>query len=88
MVIFNELVGVQSATGPVGQIPTLRVRYADAFDDVTAGEEAPSQDWCWLSVVEATAKADATATLEGAAGKRLSIQIQSKQSSKNPKAIS
>ena len=35
-VIANELVGVQPMTGPVGQIHTLRVRYADAFDDVTA----------------------------------------------------
>ena len=30
-VIANELVGVQPMTGPVGQIHTLRVRYADAF---------------------------------------------------------
>ena len=29
-VIANELVGVQPMTGPVGQIHTLRVRYADA----------------------------------------------------------
>ena len=46
-VIANELVGVQPMTGPVGQIHTLRVRYADAFDstsgtDTTAGEEALS----------------------------------------------
>ena len=41
-VIANELVGVQPMTGPVGQIHTLRVRYADSFDDVTAGEEALS----------------------------------------------
>ena len=43
-VIANELVGVQPMTGPVGQIHTLRVRYADAFDstsgtDTTAGDE-------------------------------------------------
>jgi len=30
-VIANELVGVQPMTGPVGQIHTLRVRYADAL---------------------------------------------------------
>ena len=41
-VIANELVGVQPMTGPVGQIHTLRVRYADSLDDVTAGEEALS----------------------------------------------
>jgi len=29
-VIANELVGVQPMTGPVGQIHTLRVRYAEA----------------------------------------------------------
>ena len=46
-VIANELIGVQPMTGPVGQIHTLRVRYADAFNsasgvDTTAGEEALS----------------------------------------------
>ena len=48
-VIANELVGVQPMTGPVGQIHTLRVRYATTMSDssaaataVTAGEEALS----------------------------------------------
>ena len=46
-VIANELVGVQPMTGPVGQIHTLRVRYADAFNstsgtDTAAGDEALS----------------------------------------------
>jgi len=48
-VIANELVGVQPMTGPVGQIHTLRVRYAQSLTDnsaaqtsVTAGEEALS----------------------------------------------
>jgi hypothetical protein len=48
-VIANELVGVQPMTGPVGQIHTLRVRYANSLTDnsaaqtsVTAGEEALS----------------------------------------------
>ena len=48
-VIANELVGVQPMTGPVGQIHTLRVRYASTMTDqtaaatsVTAGEEALS----------------------------------------------
>ena len=41
-VIANELVGVQPMTGPVGQIHTLRVRYADSASGVTAGEEALS----------------------------------------------
>jgi len=48
-VIANELVGVQPMTGPVGQIHTLRVRYASTMTDqtaaatsVVAGEEALS----------------------------------------------
>jgi hypothetical protein len=48
-VIANELVGVQPMTGPVGQIHTLRVRYANSLTDnsaaqtsVSAGEEALS----------------------------------------------
>src|SRR5210317_871209 len=45
-VFANELVGVQPRTGPVGQIHTLRVRYADTVGSgasgATAGEEALS----------------------------------------------
>jgi hypothetical protein len=76
-VIANEIVGVQPMTGPVGQIHTLRVRYSDTFDDATAGEEAlsPFKLALGYSGNETTDKADATATLEGTAGKRLSIQI-------------
>jgi hypothetical protein len=80
-VIANELVGVQPMTGPVGQIHTLRVRYADSSNGagVVAGEEALSP----FKIAEAysgnenssNAKAASTATLEGAAGKRMSIQI-------------
>jgi hypothetical protein len=79
--IANELVGVQPMTGPVGQIHTLRVRYADNFDstsgtDTTAGEEALSP----FKIAEgysgaADDKAASTAALEGAAGNRMSIQI-------------
>ena len=79
-VIANELVGVQPMTGPVGQIHTLRVRYSDTADDATAGEEAlsPFKIALGYSGDEATldaGKAASTATLEGAAGNRLSIQI-------------
>ena len=76
-VIANEIVGVQPMTGPVGQIHTLRVRYSDTFDDVTAGEEAlsPFNIGLGYSGGGSTDKADATATLEGTAGKRMSIQI-------------
>jgi hypothetical protein len=78
-VIANELVGVQPMTGPVGQIHTLRVRYADNSDATVAGEEALSP----FKIAEAYSgndngsnpKAASTATLEGAAGKRMSIQI-------------
>jgi hypothetical protein len=77
-VIANELVGVQPMTGPVGQIHTLRVRYADNGNGVVAGEEALSP----FKIAESysgnnsdPAKAASTATLEGAAGKRMSIQI-------------
>jgi len=80
-VIANELVGVQPMTGPVGQIHTLRVRYADSFNstsgtDTTAGEEALSP----FKIAEgysgaADDKAANTAALEGEAGNRLSIQI-------------
>jgi hypothetical protein len=79
-VIANELVGVQPMTGPVGQIHTLRVRYADSSSGagVLAGEEALSP----FKIAEAysgnesgTAKAASTATLEGRAGNRMSIQI-------------
>ena len=81
-VIANELVGVQPMTGPVGQIHTLRVRYADSTSGgattTTAGEEALSP----FKIAEAysgndgnPAKGGATAALEGSAGNRLSIQI-------------
>ena len=79
-VIANELVGVQPMTGPVGQIHTLRVRYADTTTGgsttTTAGEEALSP----FKIAEAYSGANpsnaaSTATLEGTAGNRLSIQI-------------
>ena len=80
-VIANEIIGVQPMTGPVGQIHTLRVRYADGVasgDVVTAGEEALSPfkiAAAYSGNNSATAGADRTATLEGTPGKRMSIQI-------------
>jgi len=79
-VIANELVGVQPMTGPVGQIHTLRVRYADnaTADSVVAGEEALSPfkiAAAYSGNDSSTARAASTATLEGQAGKRMSIQI-------------
>ena len=79
-VIANEIVGVQPMTGPVGQIHTLRIRYADTSSGTTTtvpGEEALSP----FKIAEAysgdnsSTKAGSTASLEGSAGKRLSIQI-------------
>jgi hypothetical protein len=76
-VIANELVGVQPMTGPVGQIHTLRVRYSDSATGVTAGEEAlsPFKIAEGYSGDAATGKPTSTASLEGAAGRRMSIQI-------------
>ena len=78
-VIANEIVGVQPMTGPVAQIHTLRVRYADDGNNVTAGEEALSPFKIAAAYsgnnVDATPKADTTASLEGRPGKRMSIQI-------------
>lgn len=78
-VIANEILGVQPMTGPVGQIHTLRVRYADTASGVTAGTEAlgPFDLARGYSgnEVDPGGQASSTAALEGAAGNRLSIQI-------------
>jgi hypothetical protein len=78
-VIANEIVGVQPMTGPVGQIHTLRVRYSDAADNVTAGDEALSPFKIASAYSgnndDSNPAANSTAGLEGTAGKRLSIQI-------------
>ena len=85
-VIANEIVGVQPMQGPVGQIHTLRVRYADSvnstasspFDtDTTAGDEAlsPFKIATAYSGSTTTGKADNTAAKEGAGGNKISIQI-------------
>jgi hypothetical protein len=75
-VIANEIVGVQPMTGPVAQIHTLRVRYADGANGATAGEEALSP----FKVAEAysgaaSGKASSTASLEGVPGNRINVQI-------------
>jgi hypothetical protein len=80
-VIANEIIGVQPMTGPVAQIHTLRVRYADGVgsgDVVTAGEEALSPfkiAAAYSGNNSATPGASPTATMEGTPGKRMSIQI-------------
>ena len=80
-VIANEIIGVQPMTGPVGQIHTLRVRYADtsAGDGIVAGEEALSPFKIAAAYSgnnnDSTPRASATSVLEGQPGKRMSIQI-------------
>ena len=78
-VIANEIVGVQPMTGPVGQIHTLRVRYADSGDGVVAGEEALSPFKIAAAYSgnnnDTSPKAGVTSSLEGTPGKRMSIQI-------------
>ena len=89
-VIANELVGVQPMTGPVGQIHTLRVRYAQSLQDnsqaatsVTAGQEALSPftiATAYSTVPQGQTTASGytgnnTATMEGTGGKQISVQI-------------
>jgi hypothetical protein len=89
-VIANELVGVQPMTGPVGQIHTLRVRYAQSLTDnstaatsVTSGEEALSPfkiAQAYSTVPNATGSTSSytggpTSSLEGNGGKQISVQI-------------
>ena len=79
-VIANEIVGVQPMTGPVAQIHTLRVRYADSADGVVAGEEALSPfkvaaGYSGNNDSTTSPKANTTAAMEGQPGKRMSIQI-------------
>jgi len=78
-VIANEIMGVQPMTGPVGQIHTLRVRYANTAAGVTAGTEAlgPFEIAKAYSGNEVVADpgAASTARLEGVPGNKLSIQI-------------
>jgi hypothetical protein len=82
-VIANEIVGVQPMTGPVAQIHTLRVRYADTnnatgtANDVTAGDEAlsPFKVAVAYSGDTTAGLAASTSTLEGTAGNRINVQI-------------
>ena len=87
-VIANELVGVQPMTGPVGQIHTLRVRYATTMTDnsaaatsTVAGEEALSpfkiaQAYSGSTGATAAAyTAGNTAAMEGVGGRQISVQI-------------
>jgi hypothetical protein len=73
-VIANEIVGVQPMTGPVGQIHTLRVRYASTMTDQTAantsvvqGEEALSPFKIAVAYSAGARGADNAATTQTAA---------------------
>ena len=89
-VIANEIIGVQPMTGPVGQIHTLRVRYAQSLNDqslaqtsVSAGQEALSP--FTIATAYSTVPKDNrtatgytgnnTATMEGTGGSQISVQI-------------
>ena len=82
-VIANEIVGVQPMTGPVAQIHTLRVRYADtasattSADGASAGDEAlsPFRIATAYSGNLSTSRADATAAFEGVVGRKINVQI-------------
>jgi hypothetical protein len=80
-VIANEIVGVQPMTGPVAQIHTLRVRYAEQVnatsgDSTTPGDEALSPFKIATAYSGTTAgKAASTSTLEGTPGNRINVQI-------------
>ena len=75
-VIANEIIGVQPMTGPVGQIHTLRVRYAEAKAGVAAGDEALSPFEIANAYSGDAAGAPAsTASLEGEPGSKMSIQV-------------
>lgn len=87
-VIANEIVGVQPMTGPVGQIHTLRVRYANNMTDnsaaatsVAAGEEALSpfkiaQAYsAGVGATQADYRGASTAALEGIGGRQISVQL-------------
>jgi len=81
-VIANEIIGVQPMTGPVSQIHTLRVRYADnvvgtgGATGATAGDEALSPFKIATAYSGGTnGYPSSTATLEGVPGNRINVQI-------------
>jgi hypothetical protein len=98
-VIANEIVGVQPMTGPVGQIHTLRVRYADnatttapsPFNtNVQSGDEAlsPFKIATAYSGSLTTGMADYAANLEGQPGRKISIQILKQTVEANTRKLS
>ena len=87
-VIANEIVGVQPMTGPVAQIHTLRVRYADSVtaststNSAVAGDEALSPFKIATAysgnvpgATSASSTANTTSGLEGVPGSRINVQL-------------
>jgi len=82
-VIANEIIGVQPMTGPVAQIHTLRVRYADSTPSGAAGDSAVPGDEALspfkiaysYSSQTTTGLAASTSSLEGTPGSRINVQI-------------
>ena len=90
-VIANEIVGVQPMTGPVAQIHTLRVRYAENFTssasgqfgtDTATGDEALSPfkiasgySGTASGVTSTDGRAGTTGSMEGTPGRKLNVQI-------------
>lgn len=80
-IIANEIVGVQPMTGPVGQIHTLRMQYADTAPGVVAGEEALSpykiaKSYTGeLNADNSNPQAAPTSQLEGVMGRRMNARL-------------
>ena len=80
-VIANEIMGVQPMTGPIAQIYTLRMQYADDAPGVVSGEEALSPYKIAkaysgdLNADNDNPTAAPTSQLEGVMGRRLSARI-------------
>ena len=66
-VIANELVGVQPMTGPVGQIHTLRVRYAQSLTDTSAAATSATSAATSASSAATSASSAAASTSAAAA---------------------
>ena len=82
-VIANEIIGVQPMTGPVGQIQTLRVQYADTKPADGSGAIAGSEALSPFNIeahysgnenVSSPAAAN-TAALEGTMGNKMNVRI-------------
>ena len=82
-VIANEIVGVQPMTGPVAQIHTMRVRYAETMEASNAGNGAVAGDEALspfkiataYSGSAATSRGDSTSSLEGVPGRKINVQL-------------